>query len=231
MILEAGKIYNAAQLAEWFRIKPKSFSNNKIKKLKELEEYCKFNDLGRKGVEVIEVYIEEYKTAAKEKVAKSFEDCWGNSRGEKLDTGKNVARKIKQKYNLDTKEQTLSSYVNLERKKQYGKINTKHHINPSGEKGSCRYVFCKRVGDEYLPFTASELEIKKELYKKYKFDEETEEYAMWKEAFLDGDISEQDWIDFCKNYQSDKWANFKAELSKELNCICTYATLLELKQN
>ena len=65
MILEAGKIYNAAQLAEWFRIKPKSFSNNKIKKLKELEEYCKFNDLGRKGVEVIEVYIEEYKTAAK----------------------------------------------------------------------------------------------------------------------------------------------------------------------
>ena len=36
------------EIAEWFRITPSTFFNNKAKKLEELQVYCKFEDLGKK---------------------------------------------------------------------------------------------------------------------------------------------------------------------------------------
>lgn len=42
-------IIKMKQLAEWFGISASSLSNRREEKLKELEDYCKFEDLGRKG--------------------------------------------------------------------------------------------------------------------------------------------------------------------------------------
>lgn len=35
------------EIAEWFRITPSTFFNNKAKRLEELQAYCKFEDIGK----------------------------------------------------------------------------------------------------------------------------------------------------------------------------------------
>lgn len=49
-----------SELADWFNIKPKSLTNSKVKKLKELEDFCAFEDLGRRGVKITEIYLPVY---------------------------------------------------------------------------------------------------------------------------------------------------------------------------
>ena len=49
-------------LAAWFQVSPGSFSNNKAKKLEELKRYCKFEDMGRKGINILEIYEAYYQT-------------------------------------------------------------------------------------------------------------------------------------------------------------------------
>ena len=42
-------IIKSKELADWFQISASTYYNQKSKKLKELEQYCKFEDLGKKG--------------------------------------------------------------------------------------------------------------------------------------------------------------------------------------
>ena len=53
--LRVGKM-TITELADWFGIQPNRLSRRKIDRLKELESYCSFKDLGKKGIEVLEVY-------------------------------------------------------------------------------------------------------------------------------------------------------------------------------
>lgn len=50
----------ANEIAAWFGIASNTFSNTRKRKLKELEDYCSFEDLGRKGINIKEVYIDVY---------------------------------------------------------------------------------------------------------------------------------------------------------------------------
>ena len=42
MILEEGKIYTNSQLAEWFKVKPVTFTKSKQKKLEYLKNFAEF---------------------------------------------------------------------------------------------------------------------------------------------------------------------------------------------
>lgn len=53
-------LIKANELAAWFGMKVSSFSSGRSRKLKELEDYCSFEDLGRKGINIKEVYIDVY---------------------------------------------------------------------------------------------------------------------------------------------------------------------------
>ena len=48
-------IIKANELADWFGIKLKSFSNTRVKKLKELEAYADFEDLGKAGINITNI--------------------------------------------------------------------------------------------------------------------------------------------------------------------------------
>ena len=45
MILEEGKIYNNSQLAEWFQVKPATFTKSKQKKLEYLKNFAEFEEI------------------------------------------------------------------------------------------------------------------------------------------------------------------------------------------
>lgn len=59
-------IMSIAELAEWFGVKSNSFSHNKLKKFKELEDFCQFEDLGRRGVNITEIFIPIYSKLSKD---------------------------------------------------------------------------------------------------------------------------------------------------------------------
>lgn len=59
MILEEGKIYTNEELAEWFQIKPPSFTKTKRKKLEYLKYFADFEEVKRK-IKIIKVYEPNY---------------------------------------------------------------------------------------------------------------------------------------------------------------------------
>ena len=93
-------------LAAWFQISPGSFSNNKAKKLEELKRYCKFEDMGRKGINILEIYEAYYQTKPRQQIKKIFDEIlltdaealeWGQDNNN-IDTATHFANKIVQKY-------------------------------------------------------------------------------------------------------------------------------------
>ena len=69
-------IVKSKELAEWFQISASTYYNQKSKKLKELEQYCKFEDLGKKGVNILEIYNAYYQTKARQKVKQIFDELF-----------------------------------------------------------------------------------------------------------------------------------------------------------
>ena len=59
MILEEGKIYTNSQLAEWFEVKPATFTKSKRKKLEYLKNFAKFEEIKGK-VKIIQVLEPNY---------------------------------------------------------------------------------------------------------------------------------------------------------------------------
>lgn len=59
-------LMKANEIATWFGMKVSSFSSSRKRKLKELEEYCSFEDLGRKGINIKEIYIDTYGNLAQD---------------------------------------------------------------------------------------------------------------------------------------------------------------------
>ena len=73
MKLRLGKM-KSKEIAEWFRITPSTFFNNKAKRLEELQAYCKFEDIGKKGVNILEIYHDEYAGKVKYNMKKWFNE-------------------------------------------------------------------------------------------------------------------------------------------------------------
>ena len=75
MELRLGRMLSS-ELAEWFGVTPKTYSNTKKKKLQILSHYCKFQDMKNKGILISEIYVYEYGGSAKEIVEEEFTEAW-----------------------------------------------------------------------------------------------------------------------------------------------------------
>ena len=77
-ILRIGKISNS-ELADWFGINVNNLSKHKTQKLKQLQEYAKFNNL-RGGVEILEIYQPIYSNNNNYRIMRdNFCNSWDNS--------------------------------------------------------------------------------------------------------------------------------------------------------
>ena len=225
-------IVSPVELADWFGIKIKSFSNARAKKLVILSNYCKFEDLGRKGVNIIEIYTPVYNISAKQLVREDFSNLWGDKKhnNNKIDTAAHAAKKAYDKRDWGVQSETLVAYFQRIKQEQYGKNSTRKIKQAPGPKGSARYIFCKRMGDgEYEPFTEEELEIKKQIYKELKLGEDVEdleEIRALKEAKDNGEISLEDYAFYCEAATENRWNKYVSALNECFHCECTFATLL-----
>ena len=222
-------IIKANELADWFGIKLKSFSNTRVKKLKELEAYADFEDLGKAGINITNIKKPIYtKTKAYDIVAEEFKDAWGTN-GNKLDTCVNAAKKIYNKRNNDltVKENTLITYTGNYKRETYGAAYSKNG-SYKGTKGHCEIKLCKFDGENYIPFTPAEEKIKKEIYRKYfkEAGEQMEEMQKMKTSVKEGDITKEEYLLQLETITDSIWTNAIIELEEVLECSCKFATLL-----
>lgn len=156
------------ELAEWFGVKPRTFTNAKDKKLEELKEYAVFEVLKGK-INILKIKIPVYvkKKSKNYLIIKSHIDENWNDSG--LDNKKNVAEKIfnkKEEYHLNLKYSTTYSYTCKGSNELYGSAR---ESDKGGEIGNCRYVLCTvdvKTGEPRW-FTEEEYKKKIELRKKY----------------------------------------------------------------
>lgn len=217
MKLKLGKMTNQ-ELAEWFGISEKGFSNKRPKKLVDLKNYAKFS-VGRGYVTITEIIIDEYDpkmTTNKEKVAKLVDKLWDQSG---LDTCINVARKIKKELDLSLSEYTICKYVRESRNVLYGKPSVEPFvIEPKGKIGSCAYLWCKKgdIADndnicKYYFLTTQEEEIKEKLLEKYYGSAEANRTArsIADSLLKDGTITKVDYYDTLNELTGTKENAFK----------------------
>ena len=86
MLLIEGSTMNKKELCEWFKIKEKTFSTCKERKLEELKEYCDYDLITTKGgffksIIIKEVYCDTYQKALGAKVKEWLEsgDRWAET--------------------------------------------------------------------------------------------------------------------------------------------------------
>ena len=234
-------IWKSKDLAEWFGITAASFANRKKKKLEELKEYCVFEDLGKKGVDIIEIYNPYYRTKVRELVHQHFFECWGYEdevvNGNNMnDTCRAAAQKFITKYgDKGLKESTIITYFNQEKIALFGKTGSKQRPQNPGPMGNARYVFCKYIDGEYLDFTPEEKEKKQKLYKALGLHEtnliDFEEMAMLREAKNEGELSIDEYIKYCDERNEVRWNIYVAALEEMFDCTCTRATHLTIDEN
>lgn len=170
--LKLGIVTNA-ELASWFGISAKSLSNRKKRKLEELKEYARFEELKNKGkINIIEIYEDTYvntRDKAFKIILDNIDKEWS---AEGLDTCKDVAERLLEKFpdKLQIAPSTAANYTCKARNIKYGKPFSK----AGGELGICEYIWCKRLSTGELDFlTDEEEEIKKRsLAKHFKTAEE-----------------------------------------------------------
>lgn len=155
------------ELAKWFGVTKKTFTNAKAKKLKELEFYAKFSS--QKGsVNIEEIYIEEYDKTLCSKYVKIRDEIPKTWSPNGLDTCKRVSEAICDKL-YDTyplKESTYYQYTLKGRTELFGKPN-----KTFGMLGTCSFQWAKENNREgiketqnyYLPLTPEEEKIRKEI--------------------------------------------------------------------
>lgn len=208
MILEK-RIYNNAELAEWFGIKESTFRSKKRQKLKELKEYADFVEVKSK-IEIKQVYEKMYvrKTSPSfRRVASLVEETWSKNG---FDTCKNVSEKIK----TDSQLQKLqpSSIYEYTRKAHIINYGSPAKQN-GGVKGMCKYQWGKRDKDCYtqpLPFTKEESDYFYSLIKEtFRADpQETARRQALRQAMKRKEISKEEYfelIDAMEEEQEYKW--------------------------
>lgn len=128
------------ELADWFRIKEKSFRDTRAKKLEILKEYAEFENL-RGKVNILKIKKPIYtKGSENYKLIKEKTIEQWSSTG--LDTCKLVAEKIKKNYKakLTVSDTTLYSYTCNSKRELWGKAFGE------GEIGYCVYELCMEDG-------------------------------------------------------------------------------------
>ena len=226
--LKEGKITNK-DLAEWFGVKPKTLSQNKENKLKELKYFAEFYEERGKIVitKVLNPIYNKQVSKNYEIIKDSFTEEWAPNG---LDTCNSVSNKIygKHKNELTVTEKTTYIYTLKSRDELYGKP-----FNAGGTLGNCKYLWCKVVETEdhevvLTEFTPEEKLIKDKLMKKY-FSTEVEKEVMVAEMVSNGEITKEEGYDLLcemKHLNRSGFVAFKKELEQALNCSIVKGTKL-----
>lgn len=224
MELKIGKM-TSKELAEWFNVTPKSFTNSRLKKLEILKEYADYEVI-RGGVIINKIYEPAFvKKSSKnyEIVKNAFEEVW-NDNG--IDTCKNVSDKISKahKNELTIQGSTAYNYTRASRNELYGKP-----FISFGSKGSCQYIWAKETEDGYVPFNEEEKAIYDKLKVEY-FGDATEKQIFVNEMVEKGECLPQDAWDILTEMTVGKHGGFlafKSRLEQELNTKIVKATQIK----
>lgn len=214
------------ELADWFGIALKTFTNAKKKKLKELSTFAKFNEI-RGGVEIEEIYEDEYmKESDKKKqfIEDKLLEQWENQDGELINTGTNVAKSFLKDYpNLGYKESSLVKIVRDTRMKNFG------DGKKDGLQGSCKMEWNKAVPIQgqkgmyvCMRLTPEEIEKKNELLQKYyatKSPEEVERKMLIKDMYDSGYYTAEDTVEAlfeADKLTQDTWEKFLLDFKAQI---------------
>lgn len=228
MLLQENIVYTMKELAEWFGIKPASFSNRKQNRLKELSSYCDFEDRGRKGIYIKKVYIAEYGGKARKIIERDFKEAWKDN----PNTIKNASDYIckKNKKILTVNNNTMYQYTCAVKRDWYGIAGS-----TGGRKGRCKWVYCvidkENKTCRYL--TKEEEKIKKEMLKIFFKDKEerAEEVKKLQKSRQLGEINDKEYIEKSEEIlgiaEGGEWDKFNQQFMETIGCYCDFALELE----
>jgi hypothetical protein len=214
MKLHLGKMSNK-ELAEWFGIKPNTFTQFKKKKLEELQNYACFETIYG-GVNITAIIKETYNKKDNQ-IRQIYQQGFEEVR-QPIDTVSNINNQIYEKYS-----EQLPSLSSAESGYHYAiEIRNERYGVPfknSGKAGCCYYCWCKQETDSqnhplYIPFTEEEQKIKAKLLTKY-FGNQEEKTLLLQEMVLLGEIKKEEAWDLMVEYSNLNQAGFTAFL-KEL---------------
>ena len=213
------------ELARWANITSDYLAKNKKKWCaNKLSHYAKY-ELVRGGVNILEIYHPEYASAEKEKIKKNFNKYWGNGK-DKIDTIKNMTRKMSDKIVFGISPDTVYDYSARIKREWYG-VPKKY----SGIKGDSYFVFCKIKDNNFYPFTPEEEAIKKELMSEYLQTREDQviEMRALVEAYKNGEINKDEYDSqlFDLVDKDLGWITFISEFTERIGAEVGFATLLE----
>lgn len=224
-----GKITNQ-ELADWFGISAKSFTNRKKEKLKELEYFAEFYEEKGKVIvtKILNPVYSKQSSENYQKVRDKVDEVWSK---DGLDSCARVGNKI---YEILTEEDetfslqstTVVNYTCRGRDELYGKP-----FIGGGQLGSCTYLWCKRDKQtgEYSLLNEEEQQIKQNLQTKY-FGDATEKQVLVKAMVEAGEISREDaWsvLEEMTNMHTGNFMGFLKELQAALGCQVVKGTLVE----
>ena len=224
------KIYSSKELAEWFGISPKTFSNKRKKYLNNLKYFADFEDLGgQKGILIKQVLNPIYSkkgSRAYQIIKDNFHKAWHSSG---YDTAARVGSQIwKENEELQQliSEATAKQYVLKARTEFYGKV---YDRDSYGELGICKPVYIARNSwDEAILLTDEQIatinKIRREIY-------DDEQAPMLDEALIHHEITEEEYERILKDYNSkekraERYYNFINRVADELDIMPDKVTLI-----
>lgn len=230
-MLEVGKVYSNAELAEWFGITEKTFRNYKRKKLEELSEYVEFQLVKNNKVQVLKILDPSVPCIFVKKRSDLYMRCkeqvpqlWKKGEPE---TASRVAHKI---YSVQTDDYKIDSY-----KRYVAEVRNELWGNPKELISQCHYVLAKMWklgGGEYARYellTEEENQKVRDLYDQMSNglspEEKKDKEILLGQMIQDGTITEAEaW----KMYTSIDYVEFLFAASNMLGCECLVkATLVE----
>ena len=216
--LTEGKKTNK-DLAEWFGVRPQSFSNKKESYLEKLKKYAEYTFTDKGKIEITKVIIPYYNSERAADVVKSYIPlCW-NSNG--YDKNALVAKKIQARISeedpenavVKLKDNTVVEYTRNGCKDLYGTLRRKEGDFGGGTLGFRKIAWCKEEGEgHFVPLTPDQLAVFKKYFRQSFGSIEESESRM---EYLYSCVAENEYEgnEFENTFLSTAGFNSKEELS------------------
>lgn len=224
MELKEGKISNK-DLAEWFGVSSTTFNHAKEKKLEELKYFAHFHLEGKKVIidKVLNPIYSKQGSKAYQMVKDKVDEFWSPTG---LDSCKRVSNQIVEYYGeqLKVADATAYDYTRKGRNELYGVP-----FESAGTLGTCIYTWCKKDGDELVPLSDEEQELKEFLIKKY-FGDATEKQILVAGMVETGEITQEEaWgvLTELTQMKGGRFMTFLSELQEKLGCQIVRGTLVQ----
>lgn len=196
-------VWTNQMLADFFRVKLKTFRDSRKKKLEELKDYADFEE-GRGFITITKVKNRTPYTRKQSKnkriVKEEFPKCW-----RRYDTCVRCGTEIyeKRRNDLTATLNTIQAYTRDERMLHYGSPGHKDTSIKGGDYGRCDQTYCKIVyiqGEEwYYPLSEEEEqkldEIFKEVFITDSAIDQIKQQALYWDAYDEGDMGTDELIE------------------------------------